>query len=202
MDRNFSDSRFRICFIFNLGQIISVVKGRGRTYNRDMASPTLIEKYLNDYLLINFLSDEDFQDFVDKYKLWIVGVRPSRKNWQMVELYIKSKSGKEYRRLLDKNMCHPPYIKIMTDDETAKEGELYLCHVYEGRSLFTKYIPTVLIGLEFFWGKRVKLETTEYERINPDNWQWWYPQERGKLEYKKVRVLYTCENRKVERKVL
>ena len=150
-------------------------------------------KYFDDYLLINFLSDEDFQDFVNKYKLFIVGVRPSPKRWDMVEFYIKSKSGKDYRRLLNKGLYHPP--NIMLDETKAKDGELYLEHVYEGRSLFTRHIQSVLIGLEFFWGKPVKLETTEYEEIQPKNW-WERTAER---KYKKIRVLYKSEKRKVSR---
>ena len=156
-------------------------------------------KYFNDQLLINFLSDEDFQDFVDRYRLWTVGMRPSRKQWNMAELYIKSKSGKDYRRLLNRSLYHPPNLDF--SGPKAKDGELYLNHVYEGRSLFTRHIKMVLIGLEFLWGKRVRLETTEYEPVQPqDWWDWW--RERFDPKYRKKRVLYTCEYKKVARQVL
>lgn len=156
-------------------------------------------KYFDDYLLVNFLSDEDFQDFVDKYKLFIAGVRPSREKWNVAEVYIKSKSGKEYRRLLNRALYHPPHVDF--SGQKAKDGELYLDHSYEGRSLFKRYIKPVLIGLEFLWGKRVKLETTEYEVIQPKNW-WEWQRQRYEPKYRKIRILYTCEKQNVTRAVL
>ena len=155
-------------------------------------------KYLDDFLLINFLSDEDFQDFIDTHQLWIAGARPSREHWKMAEIYIKTKSGKDYRKILNGMLYHPPHIDW---ESKTKDGELYLDHVYEGRTLHTKSIAAVLIGLEFFWGKRVRLETTEYEEVQPKNWWEWRELGR-KPQYKKVRVLYTCDKKKAERKVL
>lgn len=157
-------------------------------------------KYLNDYLLVNFLSDDDFQDFVDTYKLWIAGVRPSNTRWDVAEIYIKTKSGKEYRKRLNRMLYHPPYIDFISTDK-AKDGELYLDHIYEGRSLHTRFIPRVLVGLEFFWGKRVRLETTEYEEVRPPNWNEWWRQ-RFNPKYRKIRVLYTCENKRVQRTII
>jgi len=173
-------------------------KDSGEAYGRK----ALFEagKYLNDYLLVNFLSDEDFQDFIDENKLWIAGVRPSQTRWDTAEIYIKTKDGKEYRNRLNRMLYHPPSIDFLSP-EKAKEGELYLDHAYEGRSLHTRHIKSVLVGLEFFWGKRVKLETTEYEEVRPDNWwDWW----RGRFnpKHRKVRVLYACENKNITRTVL
>ena len=154
--------------------------------------------HVTDELLINFLSDDDFQDFVDKYQLFIVGVRPHPEEWDKAEVYIKSKNGRKYRDLINQSLYHPPYI----DYETESEGSaLYLNHVYEGRSLRTRDISPVLIGLEFFSGKRVKLETTEYDEVRPSNWWKWH--ESGfEPQYRIVRVLYTCENKQVKRRVL
>jgi len=157
-------------------------------------------KYLNDYLLVNFLSDEDFQDFVDQNKLWIAGVRPSNTRWDIAEIYIKSKSGKEYRERLNRMLYHPPNIDFVSQAK-AQGGELYLDHIYEGRSLLRRFIPTVLIGLEFFWGKRATLETTEYEEVRSNDWREWW-RDRFNPKYKKIRVLYTCENKRVTRKVI
>ncbi len=154
--------------------------------------------YLNDHLLVNYLSDDDFQDFVDRYNLWIAGVRPSRDKWGVAELYIKSKSGKEYRRLLNQALYHPPNIDF--GGEKAQDGELYLDHIYEGRSLYARSIKPVLTGLEFFWGKPVQLETTEYEQVEPQNWWEW--QNRYDPKYRKVRALYTCEDRAIDRQVI
>ncbi len=162
---------------------------------------TLFEarKYLDDYLLVNFLSDDDFQDFVDRYQLWIAGTRLSRTEWNVAELYIKSKSGKDYRRLLNQALYHPPCIDF--GGAKAKDGELYLDHIYEGRSLYTRYIRHVLTGLSFLWGGPVKLETTEYEQVEPTNW-WEWRKSGFMTMYRKARVLYTCRDKKIERKVL
>lgn len=185
---------------------IAARKRYDRGMGEDYAKKVLFEArtYSNDYLLFNFLSDEDFQDFVDKYKLFLVGIRPSkdpekmRIRGPMAEIYIKSKSGKKYRELLNKMLYHPPNIDYETK---SKDGELYLDHIYEGRTLVTKYIPSSLIGLEFLSGTPVKLETTEYEESEPMHW--WYRLWLGhEPEYRKVRVLYTCKNKQVERKVL
>lgn len=161
-----------------------------------------VRRYFDDRQLINFLSDQDLQDFMDKYQMFVVGIQPPKDIERllrgMLEVYIKSKKAKDFRELLNKFLYHPPYIII--DAEKAKEGQLYLNHVYEGRTLFTEYIPAVLIGLEYLWGKPVNLETTEYKEEKSRRWPRAYPW--TEPEYRKVRVLYTCQNRKVERKVI
>lgn len=173
-------------------------KELGEAYGRQV----LLEarKYLNDERLINFLSEEDFQDFVNSYKLWIAGVRPHKTRWDIAEIYIKSKSGKEYRKRLNRMLYHPPVIDFTPNDK-AKGGELYLDHVYEGRALHRRFIPGVLMGLEFLWGKRVRLETTEYEQLWSNDWRerW---RERFNPKYRKLRVLYTCENKRTTRTVI
>ncbi|QQG46119.1 MAG: SpoVR family protein [Candidatus Niyogibacteria bacterium] len=156
-------------------------------------------KYFDDRLLLNFLSDDDFQDFTDKHKFFVVGARLSPTKWGMAELYIKSKSGIEYRRLLNKHLYHPPHIVI--DEKRSADGGLYLVHEYEGRTLFTKHIPEVLIGLEFLSGGCVALETTEYEEVNMKP-QWKHFWEGTEPEFKKERVRYTCKDKEVERTVL
>lgn len=169
---------------------------RGEAYARQTLFD--VKNHITDELLINFLSDDDFQDFVDKNNLLIVGVRPHREKWDMAEIYIKSKNGKKYRELLNSFMYHPPRI----DFETRSRGsELYLDHIYEGKSLVTKHIAPCLVGLEFLSGKPVRLETTEYEMIQPSNWWEWF--EQGfEPKYRRRRVLYFCLNRQVQRKAL
>lgn len=170
---------------------------RGEAYAKEVLFST--RRYLNDYFLLNFLSDDDFQDFIDTYRYWMTGVRRSRTRWDLAEVYIKSKSSKEVRQMLNRTLYHPPYI-IMSE-EKAKDGELYLDHVYEGRSLHTPFIANVLIGLEYLGGRRLKLETTEYEEKRPTDWREWYRSGFAR-KYKKVRVLYTCDQRKVTRAVI
>ena len=152
----------------------------------------------NDHLLINFLSDEDFQDFVNKHNLFVVGFRVKfdYSRGPFKEVYIKSRSGKEYRKMLNRSLYHPPYVVI--SESKAKDGELYLDHVFEGRTLVTKYIPAVLRGLSYLAGTRVKLETTEFEQdeVEVDG------RDMEMLVTKKIRTLYTCEGRKIQRKAI
>lgn len=159
---------------------------------------------LNDFTMVNLLSDEDFQDFVDRYKLFVAGFKPDF--WRgVVEVYIKSRSGKDYRQMLNNSLYHPPYIVI--NGEKAKSDELYLDHLFEGRTLITEYIPAVLRGLEYLWGNTVKLETTEFELAESarrDYYAWLYgtakPEEKPK--FKKMRVLYTMRNKNLSRVIL
>lgn len=157
---------------------------------QDQGKRALFEarRNFNDSLLVNFLSDEDFQDFVSKYNLFVVGVRPSHERRGFVEYYIKSRKGEDYRAMLNRQLYHPPYIVI--SEEKAKDGELYLDHIYENRTLVTKYIAPVLIGLAYLAGTRVKLETTEFVKEDADE------------EAPKFRVLYACQGKDVTKTVL
>jgi stage V sporulation protein R len=156
---------------------------------------------LNDSSLINFLSDEDFQDFMDLHNLFVAGYRFSETKFGEYEIYIKSKSGKEYRKMVNKSLYHPPHIVI--SEQKGDEGELYLDHVFEGRTLVTKYIPTVLMGLSYLWGGKASLETTEFEMDESDID---LSDRLGNLdfeqEYKKVRVVYTCRGKNINRVIL
>lgn len=155
-------------------------------------------KNFNDSMLVNFLSENDFQDFVDRYNLFLAGMRLNLEKGT-VETYIKSRNGKEYRKMLNDRLYHPPYYTV-----DNQEGKLYINHIFEGRALVTKYIPAVLKGLAFLWNNTVKLETTEFEMEptndltplfllqNPDI----------KPECKKLRVLYTYENKNISRNVI
>ena len=152
-------------------------------------------KNFDDFMLVNFLSDDDFQDFVDKFNLFVAGFHVNFERLSL-EVYIKSRSGREYRKMLNDSLYHPPHITISEDK--AKEGELYLDHSFEGRSLVTAYIPAVLIGLSYLAGNTVKLETTEFDSgpIGPDSL---LLKAGYKPEYKKLRVLYTCKDKTVKK---
>ncbi len=163
-----------------------------------------VRKNLNDSMLINFLSEDEFQDFVDKYKLFVAGTRFNQEKW-VIEYYIKSKSGKKYREMINKQLYHPPYVVI--DEEKAKPDGLYLNHVFEGRMLVSKYIGPVLKGLEFLWGrgKKIQLETTEFEVKNKEDYRAWLfggRQEDSKPEFQKLRVRYTVFDKKFTRDIL
>ncbi|OGN07699.1 MAG: hypothetical protein A3C61_02875 [Candidatus Yanofskybacteria bacterium RIFCSPHIGHO2_02_FULL_39_10] len=150
---------------------------------------------LNDYMLVNLLSDRDFQDFVDRYKLFVVGQRFNPDKFT-IEYYIKSKNGKDYRRMINDELYHPPNIEIRDE-----EGALYLNHVFEGRTLYTRYVPPVLKGIAFLFGGTVKLETTEFE-INDTDSKILAIDSNYEPKYKKLRVVYTCKDQSMGREVI
>ncbi len=178
-------------------------RGLGEEYGKAILFEA--RRNLNDAMLVNFLSDEDFQDFVTKYNLFVAGMRFNPQKG-VIEVYIKSRSGKDYREMLNKALYHPPYILI--SQGKAEDGELYLDHVFEGRMLVTEYIPAVLRGLAYLVGTRVKLETTEFEIATPMIDVKWYgqyyqmPDPEGVPEVKRVRVLYTCDKKNIQKTIL
>jgi len=153
----------------------------------------------DDAMLVNFLSDDDFQDFVDRYNLFIVGRRYNPTEY-VIEHYIKSRSGKEYRKMMNDRLYHPPCV-LVNEEKADNTNELYLDHVFEGRTLVTKHVPTVLKGLSYLWGGVVCLETTEFEWDPEDNNEKLFDPEH-EVEYRKIRILYTTDGKTMERKEL
>jgi len=178
-----------------------------KEYNEKMgescAKKVLFEerKNFDDFMLINFLSDDDFQDFVNKYNLFVTGTRFNPEKG-VIEYYIKSRSGKAYREMLNKRLYHPPYTVI--DESKTNPGGFYINHVFEGRTLVTKYIEPVLRGLEFLWGrgKTVQLETTEFEIEREDYRTQFLGGVQETAEFKKLRVLYTISDKKFTKTII
>lgn len=191
----------KLAYDYQLIKDSEVRKKYNEKRGEDYAKQILLEarKNFDDFMLINFLSEDDFQDFVNKYNLFVAGTRfnPEKK---VVETYIKSRSGRAYREMLNKRLYHPPHMII--DESKAKPGGLYINHVFEGRTLVTKYIEPVLRGIEFLWGqgKTVQLETTEFEVDKEDYMAWVFGGREGiGPEFKKLRVLYTVFDKKFTR---
>ncbi|MEK7121234.1 MAG: SpoVR family protein [Patescibacteria group bacterium] len=156
-------------------------------------------KSFDDFTLANFLSVDDFQDFVNKYNLFVVGQRLNPEKFT-IEYYIKSRNGEEYRKMLNDRLYHPPYLLI--NEDKAEDGELYLDHVFEGRTLVTKYIPAVLRGIAYLHGDSVKLETTEFD-VDEQELQTMSLDPSFLPTYTKLRVLYKCDKRgDVKREVI
>lgn len=153
----------------------------------------------DDFTLANFLSVNDFQDFVNKYNLFVVGRRLNQERFT-IEYFIKSRSGEEYRKMLNDRLYHPPYVLI--NESKAQEGELYLDHVFEGRTLVTKYVSAVLSGIAYLHGDSVKLETTEF-KVDEKELQEMSLDPSFIPTYTKLRILYECDkNGDVKRKVI
>jgi stage V sporulation protein R len=143
-----------------------------------------LRENFSDFTLINTFVD---QDFVDKNNLFVVGERPNFEKGT-IEFYVKSKKAKDYKQMLLDSLYHPPHITI--DKEKTNESNLYLVHNFEGKPLLTEFIENTLLGIEYLWGTKVQLETSEvYLEENE------FILEDEEPDYE--RVLYTMENRKL-----
>ncbi len=148
-----------------------------------------VRKYFTDFNLINTFID---QDFVNKHDLFVAGKRLDA-NRGVYQYYVKSRRAEDYKQMILDSLYHPPFIKI--DKEKTNEKNLYLIHVFEGKQLYKPYIADVLIGLEYLWGNTVQLETTEIfleKKKTEDN----------DAEFRYEKVLYTAEDKKVEKEKL
>jgi stage V sporulation protein R len=132
---------------------------------------TLINTYLN-------------QDFVNRYKLFTVEKKltEERQSWQFV---VKSRKCEDYKAMVIETLWHPPHIVV--EEEKTDESRIYLNHIDEGKPLVNEYIQNTLIGIEYFWGGEVNLETSHIFYV-PDK-------ESGK-KIVKERKLYTMKDHK------
>ena len=158
------------------------------------------ENYCDSMFISTFLS----QEFMTRYNLFVAGKRLNKKK-MVWEYYIKSRKIQDYQKMIQDVLYHPPHITVKNDN--GGKGELYLIHHFEGKPLVSEYIANTMIGLEYLWGKPVKLETSEVafqpkpksdavttvfsgtlpdaEKTSPLVWR---------------RVVYSMENRKLSKK--
>lgn len=155
-----------------------------------------VRESFNDSIFINQFVD---QDFVDKYKLMVVGQRINAEKG-VKEYYVKSRNARDYKSMIVDGLFHPPCIHF---NKNLKD-ELILKHVFEGKEIYKDYIPNVLIGLEYLWGKKVQLETTEFDW---DEMKKVFDKDDSIKEFDDVEpifkeVIYTVENKKVTKRNL
>ena len=118
-----------------------------------------VRENLNDYLFVsNFLE----QDFVDRHRLFVADrvLDEQRMVWRW---YVKSRNAGDYRAMVEDRLYHPPHVTVDLA-RTGKDG-LHLVHHFEGKPLVRDYIQNTLLGLEYLWGAKVSLETTEVKSI-------------------------------------
>jgi stage V sporulation protein R len=164
-----------------------------KSFNKETDSGRdFIFKVRENFCDFTFLNRFIEQDFVDKYKLMVVGQRinPDRNTKQY---YVKSRKAKDYKKMIMGHLYHPPHIKYKVDSE----GRLLLEHTFEGKELYRDYIQNTLIGLEYLWGNSVQLETTEID--------WDAMRKKKSIDKNKKpetilkRVRYTSADRKVNK---
>lgn len=149
----------------------------------------------DDFLFINSFVD---QQFVDRHKLFVAGVRLNAEKG-VREYYVRSREAGRYRQMLLDQLYHPPYIEM--DKSRGEDNCLYLNHRFEGKPLVKEFISNTMIGIEYLWGGPVKLETSEpiemAREIHP-----WESHPPADLELTHRRVLYTMQNRQLSRTIL
>jgi stage V sporulation protein R len=162
-----------------------------------------IRENLNDFIFINTFVD---QDFINHYKLFVVGRRLNQAKG-VLEYYVKSRKAEDYRRMLLEGLYHPPHIVI--DPGKANNGNIYLVHHFEGKPLVKDYITNTMLGIEYLWGAPVQLETSEVVQVEASKPQLTIPgltmpiqQERKEKEIKWQRVRYTMKSRRLSKEVL
>jgi len=173
-----------------------------KDYDRELGEKVGIDKLfelrrtLSDFQLINFLTDEDFQDFVTKNRLFVAGARINLDR-RTKEYYVKSRKGGDYRRMINRTLYHPPHIRIKKGK--TRLGALYLDHVFEDRTLITDWIPKVMRDIEFLWrgpkhryGGPIKLDTTEFE-VKPEDVGAMQLGANVPSQYNKIRYRYTLD---------
>ena len=162
-----------------------------------------IRENLNDFMFINTFIE---QDFVNRYKLFVVGRRLNHARG-VLEYYVKSRKAEDYRRMLLDGLYHPPHITI--DQSKANNGKLNLVHHFEGKPLVKEFISNTMLGIEYLWGTPVQLETSEIVKVESSKPQLSIPgltvpvkEEKQEKEIKWQRVRYTMKERKLSKEVL
>jgi len=143
-----------------------------------------LRKNFSDFMLLNTFID---QDFINDHDLFVVGKRVNEEKG-VYEYYIKSKKAEDYKNMMIDSLYHPPLIKVnrgKTDDDC-----LYLTHVFEGKQIYKPYIADTLLGIEFLWGAKVCLETTEIVKEDADT-----EDKAPAFTYRKV--MYTMKDKKI-----
>lgn len=144
----------KISFDFRKEQDINKRREYDKKYGTGRDFIFLVRENYSD---LTFLQSFIDQDFVDKHKLMVVGQRINPKKG-IREYYVKSRRAKDYKDMLVSSLYHPPFMNFEKEN-----GELKLIHKFEGKELYRDYIQSTLIGLEYLWGEKVILETTEYD---------------------------------------
>jgi stage V sporulation protein R len=155
------------------------------------------ENYCDSMFISTFLS----QEFMTRYNLFVAGKRLNKRK-MVWEYYIRSRKIRDYQKMIQDALYHPPHITVKNNE--SGKGELYLVHHFEGKPLVNEFIAGTMMGIEFLWGKPVKLETSEVVSqsqlpldtgaVGPSSP---LPDAKDEPELVWRRVVYTMENRKL-----
>jgi len=158
-----------------------------------------VRENMNDFLFVNTFIE---QDFVHQNKLFVADktLDHERMVWQW---YVKSRDAGDYKAMVKESLYHPPHITV--DLANTNGHGLNLIHHFEGKPLVKDFVNNTMLGLEFLWGDKVILETTETKVVKKsDNKQQSLPgmgvgepDSEPQLEWQRVR--YTMKDRKLSK---
>jgi stage V sporulation protein R len=119
-----------------------------------------VRENFSDSMFTNSFID---QEFIDKYNLFVAGKRlnKERMTW---EYYVKSRKAEQYKQMITDSLYHPPSVVVNVDESNT----LILNHVFEKKPLVRDYIEATLLGVEFLWGEKVSLYTSEPEPVKKE----------------------------------
>ncbi len=153
-----------------------------------------IRENLCDYLFVKEFID---QGFTDRHRLFVVDRRLDRQR-QVWQYYVKSRKSDDYRQMLLNTLYHPPVIEV--DGERTDDGQLHLVHRFEGKQLVRDYLANTLLGIGFFWGGAVSLETSDGVLERPSGGPAAEGAEEGEIRWQRVR--YTMRDKVLSRQAL
>lgn len=118
-----------------------------------------VRENLDDYLFVSTFLE---QDFVDRHRLFVADrvLDEQRMVWRW---YVKSRKAADYRAMVEGKLYHPPHVTV--DPARTGPEALHLEHHFEGKPLVRDHIHNTLLGLEYLWGGKVVLETTEVKSV-------------------------------------
>jgi stage V sporulation protein R len=118
-----------------------------------------VRENLNDFLFVNMFIE---QDFVTRNKLFVADkvLDEQRMVWRW---YVKSRNADQYKQMVKDQLYHPPHITV--DVDKTGSDSLYLVHHFEGKPLVKEFVHNTMLGIEYLWGGKVMLETTEVKSI-------------------------------------
>lgn len=118
-----------------------------------------VRENLNDFLFVNMFIE---QDFVTDNKLFVADkvLDEQRMVWRW---YVKSRDAEDYKKMVKEQLYHPPHITVDVD-KTGKDA-LYLTHHFEGKPLIKEFLNNTMLGIEYLWGGKTMLETSEVKSI-------------------------------------
>lgn len=118
-----------------------------------------VRENLNDFLFVNMFIE---QDFVTDNKLFVADkvLDEQRMVWRW---YVKSRSAVDYKKMVKEQLYHPPHITV--DVDKTGQDTLYLTHHFEGKPLVKEFLHNTMLGIEYLWGGKTMLETSEVKSI-------------------------------------